>query len=346
MKTANERSSVEEILEVDTDKNGTIEESEKYKYLSISYILPHKPTLEANGLVFTFSTDGTDSGKKIEFGDALHSVPVQANWRTNILGKILTGDIQFDITIDKEYDDNGNIDAPVTATVSNTEDLQKALNDPEVSKVVLSDDITLENGITFGALLKSSVSYSGRDFIFDGNGKNVTYKGAAGSRIIDFTKETAGANLTLKNVTITNNVSSIDDAVNYNTTGTLTLENVTINNAEGCTMNHGVNLHGASNGATVSIKNCEIWSNGITLNVFGANVTANVTDSKLYVVDANDKEGYAAVSLNNDGTSCAENSIINIEGGEVKVIYEGNGETCPSHYHTNNWKIKLFLNYI
>ena len=90
-------------LEVDVDRNGTIAEDEKYKYLSMCYILTdngaEKTTLEADGLQFTFKSGGED----IVFDEGLHAVPVQRNWRTNILGKLLTGDIQFNIVIDEIF---------------------------------------------------------------------------------------------------------------------------------------------------------------------------------------------------------------------------------------------------
>ena len=95
-------------LEVDVDRNGTIDENEKYKYLSMCYILTdngaEKTTLEADGLQFTFKSGGED----IVFDEGLHAVPVQRNWRTNILGKLLTGNIQFNIVIDEIFHNDYN----------------------------------------------------------------------------------------------------------------------------------------------------------------------------------------------------------------------------------------------
>lgn len=103
----------DETLYVETDaaKDG----KEAYKWLSMSYILvadanstdvdndgtigDARTTLE--GLQFTFTPK---NGNPIEFSEGLAGAPVQRNWRTNILGKILTGDIQFNITIDPVYD--------------------------------------------------------------------------------------------------------------------------------------------------------------------------------------------------------------------------------------------------
>lgn len=102
-----------ETLNVDLNMDGT---KEKYVYLSMSYILANdettgyaKATLE--GLDFTFAPI---SGNNINFSEGLNTVPVQRNWRTNIIGQILTGDIKFNITIDPIYDgeyNNGNDNA-------------------------------------------------------------------------------------------------------------------------------------------------------------------------------------------------------------------------------------------
>ena len=98
-----------ETLAVDVNHDGTIQDDEKYKYLSMSYILTdndaERTTLEADGLQFTFSPE---NGEDIVFDEGLHAVPVQRNWRTNILGKLLTGNIQFNIVIDERFDDDYN----------------------------------------------------------------------------------------------------------------------------------------------------------------------------------------------------------------------------------------------
>lgn len=72
--------------------------SATYKYLSMSYILVGEQTTAP--LTFTFQPE---SGNDIVFNEGLNAAPVQRNWRTNIIGKLLTGDIEFNIVIDKEY---------------------------------------------------------------------------------------------------------------------------------------------------------------------------------------------------------------------------------------------------
>ena len=96
-----------ETLDVDLNNDGT---KENYVYLSMSYILANdkttgyaKTTLE--DLDFTFAPK---NGNNINFSEGLNAVPVQRNWRTNIIGKILTGDVTFNITIDPIYDGEYN----------------------------------------------------------------------------------------------------------------------------------------------------------------------------------------------------------------------------------------------
>ncbi|MBR6660542.1 MAG: hypothetical protein IKL26_01605, partial [Bacteroidales bacterium] len=103
---------------VDADGDGT---KEAYHWLSMSYILvndTHDVDEDKDGTIGDYRTNLESleytftpaSGNAIEFAEGLNNVPVQRNWRTNILGKILTGDIQFNITIDPVYDGDINVE--------------------------------------------------------------------------------------------------------------------------------------------------------------------------------------------------------------------------------------------
>ena len=179
------------ILKVDTDGDG---EKEEYNWLSMSYILPAeattgyaKTTMES--LQYTFAPV---SGNEIVFANGLNSVPVQRNWRTNILGKLLTGDITFNITIDPVYD--GDIIYPeasgaakeliMTATFggtyTQTEDLSLEGNGLDVK----SDFIyNIEDGktLTSGSASNYGIRvYSGTTTINGGNGNIMSEGGGIG----------------------------------------------------------------------------------------------------------------------------------------------------------------------
>lgn len=154
-----------ETLDVDLYKDGT---KEKYVYLSMSYILANdattgyaKATLE--DLDFTFAPK---SGNNINFSEGLNAVPVQRNWRTNIIGKILTGDVTFNITIDPIYDgeyNNGNAQ-PVNINGVYYATIQDAVNnvkDGEVIKVATG---------TYTEVVKVT---GGKNFTLEAAGPNV-----------------------------------------------------------------------------------------------------------------------------------------------------------------------------
>ena len=90
-----------EDLLVDVDENG---EPEVYEYLSMSYLLADT-TSSTHKMSFTF-TDESETAQAAYLHSGLEFVPIQRNWRTNILGQILTGDISFNIKIDPIYVDD------------------------------------------------------------------------------------------------------------------------------------------------------------------------------------------------------------------------------------------------
>lgn len=105
----------DENLMVDYNNDGT---KESYKWLSMCYILvddeSETPTTDGvygaskttlDKLAFEFQTA---DGKSIKFEEGLNGVPVQRNYRTNIVGRILTGSIDFNISIDDEFEDDHN----------------------------------------------------------------------------------------------------------------------------------------------------------------------------------------------------------------------------------------------
>ena len=69
-----------ETLKVDADGDGT---KEDYKYLSMC-------------------------GNDITLSDGLQAIPVQRNYRTNIVGKILSGEVSFNVKVDPIYDGDHN----------------------------------------------------------------------------------------------------------------------------------------------------------------------------------------------------------------------------------------------
>lgn len=90
-----------ESLKVDADGDGT---KEDYEYLSMSYILPNDATDGTQKTLasaeFTFKTA---SGTEIVVKNGLQNLPLQRNYRTNIVGNILSGTTTFSVVVDPTF---------------------------------------------------------------------------------------------------------------------------------------------------------------------------------------------------------------------------------------------------
>lgn len=196
------------------------DENEVYKWLSMSYILvadrnsdtdnngvlgDDRATLES--LQYTFSPK---SGNDIIFGDGLNSVPVERNWRTNILGQILTGNIEFNITINPIFEGDINVDAPTSEVKTDAQTLAAALTaNEEVILVVLGADVDLPIS-SLGSQTAGSGEYKlggtdTKNITIDLNNKKLnittTYWSAIGANNPD-------ATITIKNGTMTSTGNS------------------------------------------------------------------------------------------------------------------------------------------
>ena len=90
----------------------TVEEV-AYKYLSMNYILVNSQdaTVPAQGL-YGEGKELVNAEFTLEMADAqdqpvvvkVDNLPVQRNWRTNVIGRMLTGDISFNISLDPIFD--------------------------------------------------------------------------------------------------------------------------------------------------------------------------------------------------------------------------------------------------
>lgn len=100
-----------------------------YKWLSMSYVLTDakKTTLDADGLQFILVAD---NGENIVLDEGLHNVPLQRNWRTNIVGSVLTNNVDFKVTVDQEYYSIAN--------VTNETEFKEALADRNIQVIKLA----------------------------------------------------------------------------------------------------------------------------------------------------------------------------------------------------------------
>jgi hypothetical protein len=74
----------------------------------------------------------------------VYNAPLQRNWRTNIVGEILTGEGTFNITIDPIFDGDRNYDMPgseLVIPVEDAKDLSAALKNDNVNIINFKDEV-------------------------------------------------------------------------------------------------------------------------------------------------------------------------------------------------------------
>ncbi|MBR1541592.1 MAG: hypothetical protein IJ628_03155, partial [Bacteroidaceae bacterium] len=183
---------------------------------------------------------------------AFSNIPVQRNYRTNIIGDLLTSAVNFSVTIDPAYDDDNKVsvsttvdaagnkfieskdDAGVlvalTAEVKTNEGLTTALQNTEAKNitVVLQDDGTQ---INFGAR-NTWGGDNTENIVIDGNGKTVTLGGTDSDWSSIGSKN---GTVTIKNATVNfQRVNGGNNAWNnhaLNFSGKVIAENVTFTNS-------------------------------------------------------------------------------------------------------------------
>ena len=146
-----------------------------YKYIGLNYLLVGNEGQQS--LIKADLEIQKESGEVINTL-AFSNVPVQRNYRTNIVGNLLTSQTQFNITLDENYDNDKNIDpAPKPAVnVANADELVAALSDGSGFKqygiVKLTEDIDMT-----GKTAKFSLNgYNGsfKNLTLDGDGHKIT----------------------------------------------------------------------------------------------------------------------------------------------------------------------------
>ena len=117
-----------------------------FDYLALNYLL----VSDQKGLVnckFTYTDGATYDTKTVD------NVPVQRNYRTNIFGSLLTGSVDFDITIDPDF---------YTPDYNYQELLLAAQNG---GKVVLTSDVTITESLVIAENVHTVVDLNGHDII-------------------------------------------------------------------------------------------------------------------------------------------------------------------------------------
>lgn len=306
-----------EELEVDVDRDGTIANTEKFKYLALNYLLVGDAGTEKSLTDVEFVWENSDASKTNNPTTHFKNIPVQRNYRTNIIGKLLTNPATFNIVIDADFIDSPEDDYIVSVwdgesattpvadadgvyRISSAEELVGMMNDskyPNCNKyqnVVLECDIDLA-GNTISGFGDASGFFDG---IFDGQGHSIS------NFNIDATDRTYYAGLF-------NQVSQ------YSGTNTV-IKNLIVKNATVAGSGQVGVIAGGMNGNTI-VENCKVYNSTVKAvkkvgSVVGYTAGGTVKDNyaENCVIEYSEKEASEILGFENTGSTVSGNTFNNI----------------------------------
>lgn len=142
-----------ENLQADADGDGT---KESYKYLSMCYVLPndaidgtHKTLASTE---FTFKPA---SGDEVVIKDGLQNLPLQRNYRTNIVGDILTNTANLTVVVEPSFENPDNNVVYRVASASTQAEMTTAAAQPNTIVKLAPNIYTLSTAPADGVIFTS-----------------------------------------------------------------------------------------------------------------------------------------------------------------------------------------------
>lgn len=263
-------------------------EGSEYEHISMNYLLVNNEQSNITGITMTtvMNRENQEFLHKLE----MESLPVQRNFRTNVVGRLITKEVDFNIVIDNSFtadesyfpDDIhwANVNAVEEPSIFNG---QYRIDKPEQlawfqdhapadgSTIVLRKSLDLD-----GAALRPLMS-GASNITFNGNGKairNFTLTGTGSAALFGNASGITVKDLTVHCATITAVPDEQDNAVSgaivARATGTITLNNVYVNRSaiQGTCMVGGL-VGAVSAGCNINAIQCMV-SNSTIENTEGA----------------------------------------------------------------------------
>ena len=214
----------------------------EYQYIGLNYLLVGNEGQQS--LIKADLEIQKESGEVINTL-AFSNVPVQRNYRTNIVGNLLTSQTQFSITLDENYDNESNNE-------------------------LLEDPVAINSAIqTVGATVNLSpvatptinLSKVAEGVTINGNGAKITLDDKS------ITKD----NITIENCNIANSSNTDNRSTISINTKNFTLKNCTFTGEYGGAYGDALTIYGGAEDGVVTIEGCKI-KEGKTfkaLHIFG-----------------------------------------------------------------------------
>jgi len=302
-----------------------------YKWVTMNYFIPEGKVGEkqVSDVTATFTTADNQT-----VTISAPNAPVQGNYRTNILGRLLTDQTIFNVVIDPAFNEL-TPDTPDYNVTTVTVTSQKGLNDaivgatkgqPVTVSLPANSTFTLDNGIANEGSKSRDITFVGDGTqTFDVVSKAVTAEGGE----LNYQR---GSSFAFKNMTIKAGEGSFDGIV----CDELTYEN--------CTIKGKLTLYGKATfvncvfdntmadqysiwtwgGTDVKFDGCEFNTNGKAILLYGKATESKPTNLTVTNCTFNDRNngtaGKAAIEIGNDYNATY---TLNVSGCTVNGFADG-----------------------
>ena len=254
-----------------------------YQYVSMDYLaVPGNEALVDIEATF-FVKDSKDVESEIK--RTFEGIPVQMNYRTNIIGNLITSASDFKVEISEDWAGGYDIENGYVSTeVDSAEELKDAFDNESVDEIVLGGDINLNDLFN---QTKSEVTTedptltiaAGKTLTIDLNGNTLSATSSQTGK--NYNMFDVRGTLTVKNGTMEyehkgENMGwgASTNLFNVTAGGVLNLEGVTATNLGGSDMGFVVHLNNWGE-VTLNAENCTLVSNYVPVRVFNSGYDMN-----------------------------------------------------------------------
>ncbi len=256
-------------------------------YVAMNYIFAN-PIEEPFTVKVTCTIDTEAHGAGIE--TVIDNVPVAQNYKTNIVGNLLTSNVDYKVELYKGwYAPDNNVDVKSVSTAQELAEAVAELNDNEAGEttnIKLDGDINLNDLFSASTFSTKAANEdpsltipAGKALTLDLNGKTLSATSCQTGK--NYNMIDVRGNLTVKNGTIEykhvgDNMGWGNSTNIFNVTagGVLNLEGVTAKNLGGTDMGFVAHLNNWGE-VTLNAENCTLESNYVPVRVFNSGPDMN-----------------------------------------------------------------------
>ena len=290
--------------------------NEEYAYLGTAYVFVPGDQATAD------LTMEIETGLNDAITVTVPYAPIRRNYRTNVLGNLLTNQTDFTVVVDANFnadDKYGAIDGEVYYKVDNATEFADAFS-KGVDVIILNENVNLNELQARSVGDPTYTIASGKTLTIDLNGKKLsaTSNVSSGNREMFLVKGT----LNVKNGTIEYEHKGENMGWNAMTTifdvtagGVLNLEGVTAKNLGGSDMGFVAHLNNWGE-VTLNAENCTLESNYVPVRVFNSGYDMNNVDIKNSTLNGGSYafwvHNYTAADFGSEAKAESQKALLNL----------------------------------